>query len=288
MPNFIDTYLGAHTSGQNGLHNALLEGVAIGATTIQLFTANQRRWEHPSLLPQQVDLWHATLESSGIKKVMSHASYLINLGSPREEIFNKSGLALKEEIKRCRLLDIDFLNFHPGAALDSTEADCLNRIVSQLESLDNLLELAPLHLLIETTAGQGSSVGHRLEQIAFLIKQLAPKLPIGVCIDTCHLFAAGYDIGEQEGWNKFLKEFDQTVGLSYLYAIHLNDSSTPLGSRIDRHAPLGKGHIGWESFERMMQHPSLNSIPKYLETPGGPENWKKEIAILKQLAQKKR
>ncbi len=276
--------IGAHTSSQGGAFNALLEGKEIGATTIQCFTANQKRWEGKEISEKDVELWEEALIKTGIQKVMSHDSYLINLGSPNKEGLEKSKAAFKKELLRCHKLKISFLNFHPGAALDSSEEECLKTIVSALSEMETLAAKGPTKLLIETTAGQGSTVGWKFEQIAYLTDKLHKIVPIGVCIDTCHIFSAGYDIRSREGWNKTLKEFDKIIGLKYLYALHVNDSMKPLGSKRDRHAPLGKGEIGIESFKAMMQHPDLQKLPKYLETPDGPPLWKKEIEMLREFA----
>jgi deoxyribonuclease-4 len=277
--------IGAHTSAQGGAYNAIIEGHEIGATTVQLFTSNQKRWEGKAITDKDAALFKEALASTGLTHIMSHDSYLINLGSPSAESLHKSRKAFKEELIRCQQLELTFLNFHPGAALERTEEECLNTIAESLEAMEDLADKGATRLLLETTAGQGSSVGWRFEHLAYLINRLHKKIPIGVCIDTCHIFAAGYDIRTKEAWDKTLKEFDCTVGLSHLYAFHVNDSMKPLASRKDRHAPLGKGEIGIECFKVMMTHPLLREIPKYLETPDGPPLWKNEIALLREFAQ---
>ncbi|MGR3912899.1 MAG: deoxyribonuclease IV [Candidatus Rhabdochlamydia sp.] len=273
--------IGAHTSAQGGVHNALIEGHSIGATTIQLFTANQKTWKTKVFTSSEIALWEKALEETGMRQVMSHDSYLINLGSPRLEVLEKSKISFRAEIERCHALQIAFLNFHPGAALTSPVEECLETIVESLLEFAPLVNDGPTRLLIECTAGQGSTVGYSLEQLGFLISRLHQKLKIGICVDTCHIFAAGYDISTEEGWNKVLKEFDAKVGLEHLYALHVNDSLKPLGSRVDRHACLGEGFIGIECFKAMMKHPSLVHLPKYLETPEGPPMWEKEIQLLR-------
>lgn len=277
--------IGAHTSISGGVHQALLRGEQIGATTIQIFTANQKQWVGRSIPEEEIAKWHETLASLNIQKVMSHDSYLINLGSPKEENLAKSLKAFEDEIKRCLDLKLSFLNFHPGAATGDSEENCLNRIVESLLKMEHLLESgSDLILLIEATAGQGTSVGHRFEHLAHIIQGVDGKLPIGVCIDTCHIFCAGYDIRNREAWDETLAEFDRLIGLDYLHAIHVNDSKHPIGSRKDRHESLGKGEIGAEGFRAMMQHPKLREIPKYLETPHGDTMWKDEIALLREFA----
>jgi deoxyribonuclease-4 len=276
--------IGAHTSAAGGAHNALREAYEIGATTCQLFTSNQKRWEGREITDEDLELWHKALEETGLKKIMSHDSYLINLGSPDPDGLRKSRKAFKEELLRCQKLKLAFLNFHPGAALDSSEEDCLKTIVESLEHLADTVDKGPTRLLIEATAGQGSSVGWRFEHLGYLVDRLHKKLAIGVCIDTCHIFAAGYDIRTKEAWDDTLKQFDEIVGLKHLYAFHVNDSMKPLGSRRDRHAPLGEGEIGMTCFKTMMTHPLIRDIPKYLETPDGPPLWKNEIAMLRKFA----
>jgi deoxyribonuclease-4 len=276
--------IGAHTSAQGGPHNALLEGQEIGATTIQFFTANQKTWHGKKLTPEALELWEDARKSTGIKDVMSHDSYLINLGSPDKEGLQKSRNAFKEELERCHLLKVAFLNFHPGAALAGSEDDCLKTIVESLVGFEDLVTKGHTRLLLESTAGQGSSVGNRFEHLGYIVDMVQKKVPIGVCLDTCHLFAAGYDISTRAGWEKTLKEFDQHVGLKHLYALHVNDSLKPLGSEVDRHAPLGKGLIGIECFKVMMELPELRELPKYLETPEGPPLWKEEIKMLREFA----
>jgi deoxyribonuclease IV len=277
--------IGAHTSAQGGPHHAILEGQEIGATTVQLFTSNQKRWEGKSISDEEVTLFKEAVQATGIKKVMSHDSYLINLGSPDPESLRKSRKAFKEELIRCQKLDLAFLNFHPGAALDSSEEECLERIVESLEHMEDSIDKGSTRLLIEATAGQGSSIGWRFEHLGYLANRVHKKIRIGICLDTCHIFAAGYDIRTKKAWDETLEKFDKIVGLKHLYAFHVNDSMKPFGSRKDRHAPLGKGEIGLECFKVMMTHPLTREIPKYLETPDGPPLWTKEIALLRQFAE---
>lgn len=277
--------IGAHTSAAGGPYRALLEGKAIGATTIQFFTANQKQWKGKELTEEAIDLFRETLHETHLKKIMSHAGYLLNLGSPNKEVLIKSRRGFIEEIERCLALGLTFLNFHPGAAIESSREECLDRIVESLLLVEDLLE-GDLTLLLETTAGQGSSVGCTFEELAYILQSVSKKIPIGVCIDTCHIFVAGYDIRTEEGWKKTLHEFDRLIGLKYLCAFHLNDSMCDLGSRKDRHAELGKGKIGLDSFQCLMTHSQTREIPKYLETPGGPPSWEKEIWMLREFAKK--
>ena len=275
--------IGAHTSAAGGVHKALLHGQRIGATTIQLFTSNQRQWAGKPISDEEVERWNAARDETGLEKLMSHASYLMNLGSPSVENLQKSRKALIDEIERCHQLKLSYMNFHPGAALTDSVEVCLDRIVESLLGIEKLASEGPTRLLLEATAGQGSTVGHEFAHLAHIIRGVEKKIPIGVCIDTCHIFAAGYDLRNKAAWDKTLKEFDDVVGLKHLYAIHVNDSKFPLGAKRDRHASLGEGAIGIEGFKAMMQHPKLRDLPKYLETPKT-EIWKEEIEKLRSYA----
>ncbi len=277
--------VGAHFSAAGGVHNAVSCAAKFGATTLQLFTSNQKQWSSRPIADSVVEKFLELAEETGMEKMISHDSYLINLGSPKEEMLEKSLAAFEKEIERCTQLKLSYMNFHPGAATGSEEQDCLDQIVKSLLSFEKLANKpnAP-RLLLETTAGQGTTVGHRFEHLGYIVDQVKTKLPIGVCIDTCHIFSAGYDIRTKASWDKTLKEFDKAIGLKHLYALHVNDSMKELGSRRDRHANLGKGEIGIECFKVMMQDKRLVDIPKYLETPNGDTMWAEEIQMLKDFA----
>lgn len=275
--------IGAHTSAAGGVFQALIHGKRIGATTIQLFTANQKQWTPKVLTDEMVAKWQETLMQTGLQEIMSHDSYLINLGCPDLDNLTKSRTAFALEIDRCLRLGITYLNFHPGAALTQSVEGCLDRIVESLRLVKPALKQGNLRLLLEATAGQGSTVGWRFEELAYLIQRLQDDIPIGVCIDTCHIFAAGYDLRTPEACDATLKEFDRIVGLQHLYALHLNDSLKPLGSRVDRHSSLGQGYIGLEAFRYLMCDPRTAYLPKYLETPE-PEKWPEEIQLLRSMA----
>lgn len=276
--------IGAHMSASGGSFNALLKGQQIKATTIQLFTNNQKQWRGREITEEELQKWKEALKDTHMQEMMSHASYLINLGSPKPELLQKSRAAFEQEIKRCQMLHLSFLNFHPGAATGSTEEECLDTIVESLLTFEPLLKNGKLRLLLETTAGQGTSVGHKFEHIAYIIENTKEKIPIGVCIDTCHIFAAGYDIRDEKSFHATMQQFDQIIGLEHLYAFHINDSMKELGSRRDRHAPLGKGEIGLKCFELLMTDPRTKDLPKYLETPNGDTNWEGELALLREMA----
>lgn len=276
-----DCFIGAHTSTSGGLHNAIIEAHAIGANTFQCFTSNQKRWIGRQITDEDLSLWNQTLAQYPMQYIMSHDSYLINLGAYSDDVLEKSLKAFSDELMRCQTLNISFLNFHPGAYTEGSEEACLKKIVHSLKKMAHLAEKGNTRLLIEATAGQGTTVGYCFEHLGFLVDQLKDILPIGVCIDTCHIFAAGYDVRTKKAWDETLEAFDTKVGLKHLYALHVNDSMKPFGSRKDRHASLGEGEIGLEGFKAMMQDERLKKIPKYLETPEGPDVWKKEIALLK-------
>lgn len=276
--------IGAHTSAAGGAYHALLEGKRIGATTIQLFTANQKRWDSKPLDEDVIEQWNTTLAETHLKEVMSHDSYLINLGAPNSENLHKSLKSFRDEIIRCHQLGITYLNFHPGAALEDDPQVCMDRIASSILSMEDVLAKGKTRLLLEATAGQGSAIGYRFEQLAYILDKVEKRVPIGICIDTCHIFVAGYDIRTAQAWDMTLKEFDRIIGLKHLFAFHINDSVKDIGSRVDRHAPLGEGKIGMECFRFLMQDPRTRWLPKYLETPGGPDLWEKEIRMLRELA----
>lgn len=277
--------LGAHMSISDGLDGAVRYAQSIQATTMQIFTANQRQWTHKKLMPEQIQSYFNALAASNINDVMSHASYLVNLGSPLEEVRSKSQIVFQEEIERCLALKLSYLNFHPGAALDDSREKCLDRIVESILLCAPLLhnKESSLTLLLEMTAGQGSVVGNTFEEVGYILERTAREVPIGVCIDTCHIFAAGYDIRTKEALEKTLFECDRIIGLDMIKALHLNDSQKGLGSKVDRHGPLGEGMIGLQGFRAIVRHPFLSKLPMYLETPGGLSLWEREIALLHHL-----
>lgn len=276
--------LGAHTSTAGGLHNALYRGRDIGATTIQLFTSNQRQWQPRTIILAELQLWERAIEETGLQQIMSHDSYLINLGSNVPELRQKSLISFVAELERCHKLSIAYLNFHPGAAVDASREECLDHIVESLLSLEEVVQRGSTRLLLECTAGQGTSVGCFFEELAYIVERVEKRIPIGICLDSCHAFAAGYDLSSYQACEETFALFDKLIGFRHLYALHLNDSLKGRGSRVDRHRPLGEGMIGWDCFRFVMNHPQLRLLPKYLETPGGPPLWEREIQQLRQLA----
>jgi len=274
-------YIGAHVSASGGVENAPVNAAAIGATAFALFTKNQKQWFSKALTDENIENFKANCEKLGFgpDQIIPHDSYLINLGHPEEDGLRKSRAAFLDEMKRAELLGIKLLNFHPGSHLKKiTEDECLQKVA---ESINITLEKTKdVIAVIENTAGQGSNVGFRFEHLARMIELVDDKSRVGVCIDTCHSWAAGYDFGSAEGYENVWKEFDQIVGLQYLKGIHLNDAKKELGSRVDRHAPIGEGFMGYDTFSRIMKDDRLNGIPIILETPDT-DKWAEEIAWLK-------
>lgn len=277
-------YVGAHVSAAGGVENAPLNAAAIGANAFALFTKNQRRWEAKPLTPESIARFreHCAQQGFGPAQILPHDSYLINLGHPDAEALEKSRRAFLDELQRCEQLGLDRLNFHPGSHLRQlSEEACLRRIA---ESINRALEQTQgVTAVIENTAGQGSNLGYRFEQLAAIIDQVEDKSRVGVCLDTCHTFAAGYDLRTAEACQATFAEFDRQVGFAYLRGMHLNDSKGALGSRLDRHHSLGQGEIGWAVFRYIMQDSRFEGIPLVLETID-PGIWAEEIQQLRRFA----
>ena len=278
-------YFGAHVSAAGGPENAPLNAHKIGATGFALFTKNQRQWSAPPLTPAQIAAFGENCRAGGYvpRSILPHDSYLINLGHPEREGLEKSRTAFIDEMSRCQALGLDRLNFHPGSHLNriSTE-ECLDRIAESINiALDKTRGVTAV---IENTAGQGSNLGFAFEHLAYLIERVEDKSRVGVCIDTCHAFAAGYDLRTAEACDKTFAELERVVGFEYLKGMHLNDAMKILGSHVDRHTPLGEGMIGMECFRYIMQDARFDGIPLILETPDE-QRWPEEIALLKSLAE---
>ncbi len=274
-------YIGAHVSAAGGVFNAPLNAHAINANSYALFTKSQRQWNAPPLKRVDIDLFsanHATTKLNK-EKVLAHNSYLINLASSDPELREKSLNAFVEEMRRCRELGITLLNFHPGAHLN---AQPINNAIKQVADLINiaLTKCKRVTPVVETTAGQGSQLGSKFEEIALLLSYIEKPERVKVCIDTCHSFNAGYDFRTEESYHQTMDEFGKIIGFHNLAGMHLNDSKTPFASNKDRHASLGEGEIGLDAFKFMMQDPRLDEIPLILETPN-PEIWIKEISMLR-------
>lgn len=273
--------LGAHVSISGGFYKAIEKGEQIGCTAIQIFTKSGRSWFAKKITNEEIKKFKETLKNSHIKYVIAHASYLINIGSPKKEMEKKSIAGLELELERCEQLGIKYLVVHPGAHLKEGEEKCLKQIA---KNLDKILKKhkGKTKILLETTAGQGTNVGYKFEQIKEILDLSKEKNKLGVCLDTCHIFSAGYDIGSPKGYEKVMKQFSKIIGLKNLKVVHLNDSKTKLNSKKDRHENIGKGTIPLSTFRLIMNDKRLEKIPKILETPvkTGDEH-SKEIKMLK-------
>lgn len=278
--------LGAHMSIAGGAFNAFLHGEKYGCTTIQIFTKSSNQWRAKELTDEELEKFHAEQKRTGINPVIAHDSYLINLCSPDNDLLKKSREAFLVEMERCERLKIPYLVTHPGSHIDKGEDWGIRRIAESINWLYERTEGYKVSIALETTAGQGSNLGYKFEQIASMIEQSSQPERLAVCLDTCHIFAAGYDIATREGYEKTISAFDRIIGLERLAAIHVNDSKKGLGSRVDRHEHIGEGEIGKEPFAFFMQDRRFEKIPKLLETPKGADGDmdKVNIAILRELA----
>jgi len=273
-------YVGAHVSASGGVENAPVNAHEIGAKAFALFTKNQKQWFSKALTRENINGFKENCEKYGYKPehILPHDSYLINLGNPVEENLKKSRNSFLDEIRRCELLGLDKLNFHPGSHLKQiSEEECLDTIA---ESLNITLDKTDgVIAVIENTAGQGTNLGYKFEHLAYIINKVEDKSRVGVCLDTCHSYTAGYDIKSEEGYRKTFEEFDRIVGFEYLKGMHINDSKKDLATRVDRHDSLGKGFLGEDVFVRIMNDPRFDNIPLILETPD-PGIWAEEIRWL--------
>jgi len=273
-------FVGAHVSAAGGVENAPLNARKIGARAFALFTKNQKQWQAKPLTGESIAAFKTNLALAGIapRHVLPHDSYLINLGHPDPEKRQKSVLALLEEAQRAEQLGLPFLNFHPGSHLGELAEDrCLDIIADGMKRI--LGETASVGLLIENTSGQGGHVGYRFEHLARILERVGDPGRSGVCLDTCHVFAAGYDLRDAESYQKTMGRFDAIVGRRYLRAAHLNDAKVGLGSRKDRHDSIGRGQLGLEAFRQLMNDPRFDDLPLVLETIDE-SLWPSEIALL--------
>ncbi|OHD89597.1 deoxyribonuclease IV [Sulfuricurvum sp. RIFCSPLOWO2_12_FULL_43_24] len=282
----MSKFVGAHVSASGGVFNAPLNAMKIGAKAFALFTKNQKQWAAKPLDEETIALFKANLAKSGIlpKHILPHDSYLINLGHPEEDKRQKSLEAFIDEVNRCTQLGLDRLNFHPGSHLKQiSEEECIDRIASSMNEAISVTE--GVTLVIENTAGQGSNLGWRFEHLSAIIERIEDKSRVGVCIDTCHMFTAGYDIRTRAAYDATWGEFDRIVGFNYLKGMHINDSKPDLGSHVDRHDSLGKGKIGLDAFGFIMNDPRMDDIPLVLETIDE-TIWAQEIELLYGMEQK--
>jgi deoxyribonuclease-4 len=274
-------YLGAHVSAAGGVEMAPRNAHTIGANAFALFTRNQKQWAPKPLTADNIAAFKAACAELGFgpDQILAHDGYLINLGHPEDEGLEKSRAAFLDEMQRCELLGIRLLNFHPGSHLGKiTEAECIARIAESLNEAHE--KTRGVTAVIENTAGQGTNIGHRFEHIAAIIDAVADKKRVGVCLDTAHTYAAGYDIKSAAGWDETWAEFDRVIGFKYLRGMHLNDSKKELATRVDRHEQLGEGTLGLEPFKRLMNDRRFDGIPLILETPDDAK-WADEIALLR-------
>ena len=272
-------FIGAHVSSSGGVENAPLNAAAIGANAFALFTKNQRQWVSASLTEKSIRLFKENCERGGLDPayILPHDSYLINLGSPDAEGQEKSRAAFLDEMKRCEQLGLKMLNFHPGSHLKKISVEeCLDKIADNINWALSLT--SGVTAVIENTAGQGSNVGNRLEELRYIIDRVEDKSRVGVCIDTCHFYSAGYDIVND--YDAAFGALESIVGIEYLRGIHLNDTKKPLASRVDRHEIVGTGLLGLDFFKRFMQDSRFDNIPIILETPDE-SRWAEEIALLR-------
>ena len=260
--------LGAHMSTAGGYHNAIADGVAIGCRSVQIFTASPRQWRAPSIAPEVAEKFKQVVRESGITKTVAHDSYLINLAAePGSDVLAKSRAAFRAEIERAEALGVDFLVSHPGAHGGAGEDVGIARLIESLDVIHAETAGAKMRVAIETTAGQGTYLGGRFEQIARILSGVQDPARLAVCLDTCHVFAAGYDIRTPEAYAETMRLFDEIIGLENLQVIHANDSQKALGSHADRHAHIGEGEIGLEAFRLLVNDPRLAGLSVIVETP---------------------
>ncbi|MCM8794937.1 MAG: deoxyribonuclease IV [Candidatus Omnitrophica bacterium] len=275
--------LGAHMSIAGGFERSIERGLKAGCDTIQIFSKSNNQWAAPPIKPEDVERFQEAARASGIGPVFAHTAYLINVGSPERLAWEKSREALKVEVERADALGLAFVVHHPGSRKESDEEGCLKRIA---EAVSWVLEKTPgskVKVLYEIAAGQGSCVGHTFEHLSTLLALTKPASRIGICLDTCHLFAAGYDIRTKAAYEKTMGDFDRIVGIKHVEAIHLNDSKKELGCRVDRHEHIGRGRIGLEGFRCLMNDQRFRHVPMVLETPKDEETLAEDIRNLKVL-----
>ena len=259
--------LGAHFSIAKGFEKAIYEAQRYGCTALQIFTKNASTWKERRVSPAEIERFAAVKLETGISQIAAHTSYLINIASPEKKKYEKSHKALEQELVRAADLGIQDVVLHPGAHMDSGRVEGIGRIAACINDLYKRLPAVETRVLLETTAGQGSNLGHTFEELAAMIEKIQRKDRIGVCLDTSHIFAAGYDIRDRKSFRETVAEFDKIIGLARLYLLHLNDSKKDLGSRVDRHEHIGRGCIGPDAFKLIMTDERLQDIPKIIETP---------------------
>ncbi|MCF8025328.1 MAG: deoxyribonuclease IV [Desulfobacteraceae bacterium] len=259
--------LGAHLSISGGLYKALEEAESLGCKALQIFTKNASTWREKTLSREEIGIFEEARKKTGIRSIAAHSAYLINLAAKDPDIRKKSRAALKQELVRCGQLGLPWLVLHAGFHMGEGEKTGIKRIVGTINHVFKQLPENPTRLLLETTAGQGTSLGSSFKQLAEMMHGISNKNRVGICMDTCHIFAAGYDISSRQSYMETMKEFDMILGINNLYVIHVNDALKQCGSRVDRHAHIGEGMIGSRGFSSLVNDPRLSKIPKILETP---------------------
>jgi deoxyribonuclease-4 len=259
--------LGAHFSISKGLQNALYEAAKYECTALQIFTKNSSTWKERTLTLEEINRFDKAREQTGITSIASHTSYLINLATPERKKHAMSCNALKQELIRSSSLNIPFVVLHPGAHLGTGKETGVEKVALSINDIFAQTPDIQIRLLLETTAGQGSALGHTFDQLASIMEKIENQNRIGICLDTSHVFAAGYDIRTPESYRKTTDAFDEIIGFDNLYVIHLNDSKRKIGSRVDRHEHIGEGYIGIKAFELLMNDMRFWNVPKIIETP---------------------
>jgi deoxyribonuclease-4 len=278
--------LGAHTSIAGGVDKAILRGQEIGCETIQIFTKNARQWRAWPLSEEEIARFQQNREKTGIEPIFAHDSYLINLGSPDEALWRRSVEALLDEMVRCEALNLPYLVIHPGSHVGAGEEAGLRRIAQALNQIHARAPGSQVQVLLEITAGQGTSLGYRFEHLARLLDLVEDDQRLGVCLDTCHVLAAGYELRTPQGYVETFRQLEAIIGLDRLRVIHLNDSEGDLGSRVDRHAHIGQGRLGLEPFRLLLNDARFRDLPMVLETPRGADMDRANLAVLKGLREK--
>lgn len=278
--------VGTHVSIAGGVSHSIARADRLNCLAMQIFVKNASRWESPELDAEEVERFHSARSRSSIRRYIAHDSYLINLASPAAALWERSARALLAELRRCDLLGLELLVVHPGAHVGSGEREGIKRIGRALDSIHAEGEELEVKIALETTAGQGTSIGHRFEHLRDILAEVNSPEKVFICLDTCHIFAAGYDIRSKQGYFEAVEQFDTIVGLDKLKVIHFNDSKKDLGSRVDRHEHIGKGFIGKDGFRWFLQDARFVDVPKILETPKGSDDSSdiENLAVLKSMA----
>ena len=279
--------LGSHISIAGGVDRAVLTAREVGCQALQIFVKSSNQWRAAPFRDGEVERFRAHLAETGIGPVVAHDSYLINLCSPEDSLWEKSIGAFQAELDRCEVLGVPYLVTHPGSHTGAGEDAGLSRLIQAIDRVHAGRPQHQVQILLETTAGQGTGLGHRFEQLGKVLRQVAAPQRVGVCLDTCHVFAAGYDLRTPDTYRETMERFAEAVGLEKLKAIHVNDSKRELGSRVDRHEQIGQGQIGVEGFRMLVNDRNLSSVPMLLETPKGPDYAEDRVnlALLRSLMQ---